>query len=65
MEHNWNELRAPINKYWSKINEDDVQRINGQEETLTQLIQERYKCSKHRAQRDINRFFEKNWNADI
>lgn len=54
----WKKLQGPMVRYWSKVSEEDLQRIGGQEDKLTDLIQQRYHCSRQRAARDVKRFFD-------
>jgi uncharacterized protein YjbJ (UPF0337 family) len=58
MERKWNEMKALISEYWSKISPEDVQSIEGREDQLLDLVQNRYECSRQRAERDMRRFFE-------
>lgn|GEM_PF-5476949 len=58
MVRNWKELQGPMVRYWSKVSEEDLQRIAGREDKLTDLIQQRYNCSRQRAARDIKRFLD-------
>jgi uncharacterized protein YjbJ (UPF0337 family) len=58
IKHTWDELCGPMSRYWSKVNEDALRDIDGQEDKLTELIQQRYHCNRQRAVRDIERFFD-------
>jgi hypothetical protein len=54
----WSDLCSSMSRYWSKVEEEDLRQLDGREDELTELIQQRYQCPRPRAIRDIQRFFE-------
>ena len=50
----WNELREPIKGWWSKLTDDDLDRINGKYESLVSGLQKKYGYSAQDAKEQIN-----------
>lgn len=41
-EGKWNQVKGPAKANWSKLTDDDLNRIGGRKDTLIDLLQERY-----------------------
>jgi uncharacterized protein YjbJ (UPF0337 family) len=50
----WKILKGSIRKQWGNITDDDVDKINGNFDSLIGKIQERYGVSKDKARKMIN-----------
>ena len=50
----WNELREPIKGWWSKLTDDDLDRINGKYDSLVSVLQKKYGYSSQDAREQIN-----------
>ncbi|MCO5142336.1 MAG: CsbD family protein [Oligoflexia bacterium] len=51
----WKQLKGKIQKKWGEFTNDDLDRINGNLETLAGELQERYGYSKDQAKKLIDR----------
>jgi uncharacterized protein YjbJ (UPF0337 family) len=52
----WTELRGKVHERWGDLTNDDLDKINGQREQLTGMLQQRYGYAKDRAEMEIDRF---------
>ena len=50
---NWKQLSGSVRQEWGKLTHNDVERIKGDVEILTGLIQERYGVAKAEAKKQI------------
>jgi uncharacterized protein YjbJ (UPF0337 family) len=55
----WRQVRGDVKKWWGKLTDDDIQRIEGSKEKLTGVLQERYGYSRQAAQMQVAEFLEK------
>ncbi|MCO6436571.1 MAG: CsbD family protein [Phycisphaerae bacterium] len=53
---NWTQMKGRVKERWSKLTDDDVNRIEGRFEQLAGKIQEKYGKSREDAEREINEF---------
>ncbi len=53
----WKQFRGEMKKLWGKITDDELDQLDGQQDKLAGLIQERYGKSREEAQREVDRFF--------
>jgi uncharacterized protein YjbJ (UPF0337 family) len=51
----WKELRGRMKDWWGKLTDDDVTRIEGNQDKLVGLLQQRYGYAKERALSEISR----------
>ena len=51
----WKELRGRMKEWWGKLTDDDVSRIDGNQEKLIGALQQRYGYAKDRAMTEIGR----------
>jgi uncharacterized protein YjbJ (UPF0337 family) len=52
----WRELKGDIKMKWGKLTDDDLTRIEGKEEKLLGLIQQKYGYSKDQAEEEYEEF---------
>jgi uncharacterized protein YjbJ (UPF0337 family) len=52
----WHQLKGSVKAQWGKLTDDELDRIDGDAETLIGLVQERYGYEKQRAQREVDSF---------
>lgn len=50
----WNQLRSPIKEWWSKLTDDDLDRINGKYDLLVSVLQKKYNYSAQDAKKQVN-----------
>lgn len=51
---NWTQFRGHVRETWGDLTDDDVARIEGNQEQLVGRIQERYGIAKEEAERQVN-----------
>ena len=59
MRGKWEQVRGELKKWWERLNDDDLQRIDGSSDELARLLQERYGYSQQEALFQIDEFLEK------
>jgi uncharacterized protein YjbJ (UPF0337 family) len=55
----WNQLKGEVKVQWSKLTDDELDRIDGETDKLVGVIQERYGYARQRAADEVNRFLER------
>jgi uncharacterized protein YjbJ (UPF0337 family) len=53
---NWNQLKGKAKQQWGKLTDDDLMRVEGNQDELVGRIQERYGIAKEEAERQVNDF---------
>lgn len=51
---NWTQFRGKVRESWGDLTDDDLARIEGNQEQLVGRIQERYGIAKEEAQRQVD-----------
>src|SRR5476651_880789 len=51
---NWLQAKGKIKQQWAKLTDDDIGRINGKQEELLGLLQQRYGYAKEQAQKEVD-----------
>lgn len=59
LEGKWDLVRGELKKWWERLNDDDIERIDGRKDELAWLLQERYGYSQEEALFQIAEFLEK------
>ena len=54
MKGKWHQLKGGAKKQWGKLTDDDLDKIDGQQEKLAGKIQERYGIARDEADRQVN-----------
>jgi len=54
----WHQLRGTVKSEWSKLTDDDLDRIGGDAEALIGRVQERYGYPRERAMQEVDAFFD-------
>jgi uncharacterized protein YjbJ (UPF0337 family) len=54
LESQWPELKDQVKQHWSKLTDDDIQRLNGTLEELTGVLRLRYGYGEAQAEMEIN-----------
>lgn len=54
IEGSWKQLAGKARQHWSRLTDDDIERIQGNEQELEGRIQERYGRSREEAKREID-----------
>ena len=52
----WKQLKGSLKAKWGKLTDEDLDRLNGNQEYLSGKLQERYGWAKDQAQKEINDF---------
>jgi uncharacterized protein YjbJ (UPF0337 family) len=52
----WNQLKGKAKQQWGKLTDDDLMRVEGNQDELVGRIQERYGIAKEEAERQVNDF---------
>ena len=56
----WKQLKGKVKEQWGKLTDDDLTRLEGDQEQLAGRIQERYGVAKEEAERQVREFRSKN-----
>ena len=56
----WKQQVGAAKIAWGKLTEDELLKLEGQEQKLTGLVQERYAITRDEADKQVKAFFEKN-----
>jgi uncharacterized protein YjbJ (UPF0337 family) len=56
----WKQQVGAAKIAWGKLTEDELLKLEGQEQKLAGLVQERYAITRDEADRQVKSFFEKN-----
>ena len=56
----WKQLKGKVKEQWGKLTDDDLMRLEGDQEQLAGRIQERYGVAKEEAERQVRDFRSKN-----
>jgi uncharacterized protein YjbJ (UPF0337 family) len=54
MKGKWKQLRGEVKVWWSKLTDDDLDRIDGEQDKLVGLLQERYGFARDRARAEVD-----------
>ena len=52
----WNELKGAIKMKWGDLTDDDLKKVEGQEDKFVGLLQKKYGYSKDKAQKEYRDF---------
>ena len=50
----WKQVKGNVKQWWGKLTDDDIQRIEGSQEELIGILQERYGWERHEAEAAVN-----------
>ncbi len=59
MKGKWKQHVGAAKIAWGKLTDDELLKVEGREEKLVGLVQERYAITVEEAQKQVNKFFEK------
>ena len=51
----WKELKGKLKEWWGDLTEDDVSKVDGNQDRLVGVLQQRYGYAKERALSEISR----------
>jgi uncharacterized protein YjbJ (UPF0337 family) len=51
----WKHFRHEINRLWTEINSDDLDRVDGTRDNLVVLLESKYGYARGRAEREVER----------
>lgn len=54
----WKQLKGEFKKQWGELTDDDLDRVEGDNEKLLGILQEKYGYSKDQARERLDRFIE-------
>ncbi len=52
----WKQLKGDVKRKWGELTDDDLDKIEGDEEKLRGIVQERYGLAKDQAQKEVDEF---------
>ena len=55
----WHQVKGEAKVQWSKLTDDDIARIDGEQEKLVGAIQQRYGYGKERAAEEVDNFLNR------
>lgn len=53
---NWNQVKGELKEQWSRLTDDDLEMIEGEEDKLIGRLQKRYGILKDEAEMELNDF---------
>lgn len=53
----WKQLKGKAQQKWGKLTSDDLDRIEGRQEELVGLVQEKYGYARERAEKEVRTLF--------
>ena len=56
---NWKQTKGKVKKQWGKLTDDDLVLIEGQQDKLSGLVQERYGYTHEQAEYEVEEFLQK------
>jgi len=59
IEGNWKQLKGRVQAQWGKLTDDDLDVINGKQEQLAGVLQERYGMAKEEAEKQVKEWQSK------
>ena len=57
MAGNWKELKGKIKEKWGRLTDDDFKIIEGKQDQLAGILEQRYGYAKEQAKKDADEFF--------
>jgi uncharacterized protein YjbJ (UPF0337 family) len=57
-EGKWKEMRGQIKGWWGKLTDDDLDKVAGNAEQFVGLLQQKYGCTRQRAEEEFNRWIK-------
>jgi uncharacterized protein YjbJ (UPF0337 family) len=54
----WKELRGQVQAWWGQLNDNDINQIQGRNEQLIGMLQERYGYTRQEAEGEIRKFLK-------
>jgi len=51
----WKQMRGQAKVWWGKLTDDDLEKVNGNYDKLTGLLQEKYGYTKQQAEEEIKK----------
>lgn len=55
----WKQVKGEVKKQWGKLTDDDLAIVEGQQDKLIGLLQERYGYAQEQAEREVDHFLQK------
>lgn len=56
-EGRWRQMRGELRSWWSKLTDDDLERIAGRKDRLVGMLQEKYGYTRQAAEQEVDRHF--------
>jgi uncharacterized protein YjbJ (UPF0337 family) len=55
----WNQIKGDIKMKWADLTDNDLTRVEGSEDKLVGLLQEKYGYSKDKAKQEVQKFMNR------
>lgn len=59
LEGKWKQIKGKVKQQWGKLTDDEIDQIEGKQEELVGLLQERYGYAKEEAEAEFARWLAK------
>lgn len=59
IEGNWKEFKGKAQAQWSKLTDDEIDRVDGRRTELAGLIQQKYGKTREEAEREVDQWMSK------
>jgi uncharacterized protein YjbJ (UPF0337 family) len=58
MQGKWKQMRGEMKRLWGKITDDEFEKIEGNQDKLIGILQEKYGYSREKAEEEVGRCFK-------
>jgi uncharacterized protein YjbJ (UPF0337 family) len=58
VEGNWKQMKGAVKQQWGKLTDDDLTQINGSQEKLEGILQERYGIAKDETRKQLDAWYQ-------
>ncbi|HHX81817.1 MAG TPA: CsbD family protein [Pseudomonadaceae bacterium] len=55
----WKQVKGNVKQQWGKLTDDEVDRLDGSQDKLIGLVQERYGYERDQAKKEVNAWLER------
>ncbi len=54
----WKQMKGKAKEKWGELTDDELDRVDGQRESLVGVVQEKYGRTREEAEREVDSFFD-------
>jgi len=59
LQDNWSDMRGQVGEWWDELTDDDLDMVNGNQDELVRVLQERYGYTEDLARAEVEERFAK------